>query len=119
MKKYIVPLSVSISLIAIFNVLVFTLLSTFTKNFWCGYAFIMLSLILIPISVILRVSSKKGSEVSGFPIVTLSVYYFIIEAIMGSLLMYWSISFIAVLLPQLLLFLIFMPLYVTAISKLY
>lgn len=106
-------------LIAIYNILLFTLYNNFTANFWVGYAFIMASMLVMLASFIITFASDRSGNVVGLPLTTLSGYYFVIEAILGSLLMFFKVSFVAAFLPQIVLFLIFFAVYVIAVLRFY
>lgn len=115
MKKIVITSTAIICLMAIYNILVFTLTKTFNTNFWVGYAFIMLSMIMLLICFNLTYASKNSHKVTGLPLTTLSVYYFLAMIILGSCLMYFNINIIAVILPLSILSLIFMAVFVPAI----
>lgn len=117
MKKGIIAGSSVFFIMAIYNVLVFCLVNNFTKNFWTGYIFIMLAFTILLVSTIISSVSKRSHIVTGLPIRMISIYYAVLELILGSLLMYFNINFIAVFLPQMILFLIFAMVYVPAILK--
>lgn len=117
MKKGIVAGSSIFILMAIYNVLVFCLCTNFTQNFWTGYAFIMAAFVIMLISFILAKASKRSHHVTGLPITMISLYYLVVELILGSCLMFFNISFVAVFLPQILVFLFFAMIYVPAITK--
>lgn len=118
-KKIISSSIFIVALIAIYNVLIFTLYSNLNNNFWAGYIFIMLSMVVMLTSFIITNASSRSGNVVGLPLTTLSVYYFILEAILGSLLMFFNIPFLAVLLPQLVVFIIFIAIYALAVLKFY
>ncbi|MBE5746104.1 MAG: hypothetical protein E7359_02325 [Clostridiales bacterium] len=118
-KKVVVSSIFIVALMAIYNILIFTLYNNLNKNFWAGYAFIMLAMIIMLISFVITNASSRNKNVVGIPLTTLSVYYFILEAILGSLLMFFNIPFLAVLLPQLIVFIIFIAIYVIAVLKFY
>lgn len=117
MKKLTMPLISILSILAIYNVLIFTLNKNFTQNFWCGYIFITLSILVMLFSFIFA-NFVNPNVVTGMSIKTLSVSYFVFEAVLGSLLMFFNINFLIVLLPQLIFFLLYVPVYALAISKL-
>ncbi len=117
MKKLTLPVISILSTLGIFNALVFCLCKNLTNNFWCGYVFITLSLLIVLLSYIISAFRKNPDVVSGLSIKTLSIYYFIYELVLGSSLMYFNISLTAVLLPQIISFFIFIPIYALAISK--
>ena len=110
-KSGIIAGSVILILMAIYNTLLFCLCKNYTTNFWVGYAFIMGSMIIMLVSF--AVSMNKG-KIIGLPLSTLSLYYFVFELILGSCLMFFNISFIGVFLPQMIVFLIFLMIYVPA-----
>ncbi len=116
MKKAIISSSVVLCLLAIFNVLVFSLKETFSNNFWASYVLITLSLLIMLISFIVTFTSKKANEVVGLPITTLSTIYAVFEIILGSLLMSFDLSFKIVFLPQIICFIIFLAIYVPALT---
>lgn len=117
MKKGIIAGSSIFIFMAIYNVLVFCLVNNFSKNFWTGYIFIMLAFTIFLISTILSVASNRSHHVTGLPIGMISLYYAVLALFLGSLLMYFKINWVAVFLPQMILFLIFAMIYVPAILK--
>ena len=118
MKKNLLSIISILCVLGIYNALVFCLCKNLTNNFWCGYSFITLSIIIVLVSFILTNAIQNKSEVKGLSIKVLSIYYFVFETILGSLLMFFNIDFVVVLLPQLICFLIFIPIYAFCISKL-
>lgn len=117
MKKGLTSISSIVILAAIYNILVFCLTKNFTKNFWTGYIFIMLAFAIMVVSFALSTASKRSHHVTGLPITMISLYYAVIELILGSCLMFFNINWVAVFLPQIILFLIFMMVYVPAILR--
>lgn len=118
-KKIVMSSIIIVALMAIYNVLIFTLYTNLNNNFWAGYIFIMLSMIIMLISFIITNASNRSGNVVGMPLTVLSGYYFVLEVILGSLLMFFNIPFVAVLLPQLVVFIIFIAIYVLAVFKFY
>lgn len=118
MKKLTLPIISILSILGIYNALVFTLCKNLTKNFWCGYIFITLSILIVLLSFVLTSLKANKNTPSGYPITTLSIYYFVFETILGSCLMFFNINFAIVLLPQLICFLLFLPFYALGLSKL-
>jgi len=114
MKKGIIAGSSILIFIAIYNVLVFCLVNNFTKNFWTGYIFIMIAFVIMLASFV--ISMRRG-KIVGLPLTTISLYYVVAEIILGSLLMYFNISWLAVFLPQIILFLIFLMVFIPAILR--
>ena len=119
MKKIIVPTVVIACFMAIYNILIFCLVKTFTPNIWTGYGFIMAGFVIMLLSFVLVNATNKQGEVTGLPIKTLSVYYFIAMAVVANVLMFLNISFIAVFLPLVIISLIFLAVYIPAITKLF
>ncbi len=117
MKKLTLPIISILSILGIYNALVFTLCKNLTKNFWCGYIFITISILIVLASFIISALRKNPEVVSGLSIKTLSIYYFIFETILGSSLMYFNISLAAVLLPQIISLFIFLPIYALVLTK--
>lgn len=117
MKKIVLPIVSTISVLGIYNALVFAFCKTFNPNFWCGYIFITLSILIVLASFIISAFKDNHNTPSGLPITTLSIYYFVFELALGSLLMFFNINFAIVLVPQLICFLIFMPFYALALTK--
>jgi len=113
-KSGIIAGSVIFILMAIYNTLLFCLCKNFTTNFWVGYAFIMGSMLIMLVSFVISMGNGK---VVGLPLTTLSLYYFVFELILGSCLMFFNIPFIAVFLPQMIIFLIFLMIYVPALLR--
>ena len=113
-KSGIIAGSVILILMAIYNTLLFCLCKNFTTNFWVGYAFIMGSMRIMLVSFIISMGNGK---VVGLSLTTLSLYYFVFELILGSCLMFFNIPFIAVFLPQMIVFLIFLMIYVPAVLR--
>lgn len=117
MKKLTLPIISILSILGIYNALVFTLCKNLTNNFWCGYIFITISILIVLASFIISALRKNPEVVSGLSIKTLSIYYFIFETILGSSLMYFNISLAAVLLPQIISLFIFLPIYALVLTK--
>lgn len=117
MKKLTLPIISILSILGIYNALVFTFCKNLTKNFWCGYIFITLSILIVLLSFVLTAFKANKNTPSGYSITTLSIYYFIFETILGSCLMFFNISFAIVLLPQLICFLLFLPFYALGLTK--
>lgn len=118
-KKIVVSSIAIVVLMAIYNVLIFTLYSNYNANFWTGYCFIMASMLIMLASFVITNASNRSGNVVGMPLTVLSGYYFVLEVILGSLLMFFNIPFVAVFLPQIIVFLIFVAIYVIALFKFY
>lgn len=118
MKKIVVPIVSMISILGIYNAIVFAFCKNLNSNFWCGYAFITFAALIVLASFILSAFKDNKAMPSGLPITTLSVYYFVFELALGSLLMYFNINFAIVFVPQLVCLLIFMPVYALGLTKL-
>lgn len=106
--------SIIFILMALYNTLIFCLTKNFTTSFWIGYIFIMLSMLIMLISFVICAYKEK---LVGLPLNMLSLYYFVLELILGSCLMFFDIPFIAAFLPQMIVFLIFLMIYVPAILR--
>lgn len=118
-KKLILSSSSIICLMAIYNILVFVLTKNLTRNFWVGYIFVMIAFLFMIASFVLTYASKNEGKVTGLPLTTLSVYYFIFTAILANALMFVNISFVAIILPLIITLLLFLMIYIPAVIKLY
>ena len=114
MKKSVVFISTISCLTILYNVLIFTLTKNFSQNFWVSYALVMLSILIMLASFIVT-KLKASDKVLGMPITTLSVYYFVIEIVLASSLMFFKIHFLAVFLPQIIVLLVFLMIYIPAL----
>ncbi len=119
MKKVLTTTISIVCLMAIYNILVFCLTKNLTQNFWTGYIFVMLGFVFMLVSFALVYGGKKQGEISGLPIKTMSVLYFILMVIIASSLMFLNISFLAVFLPLIIISLIFVAVYVPAVVRLF
>lgn len=117
MKKNLFSIISILCVLGIYNALVFCLCKNLNANFWCGYGFITLSILIVLLSFVLTNNFQNNEAVKGISIKVLSIYYFVFETALGSLLMFFNIDFVAVLLPQLICFLIFLPIYAYCVSK--
>ncbi len=114
MKKSVAFISTISCLTILYNVLIFTLTKNFSQNFWVSYALVMLSILIMLASFIVT-KLKASDKVLGMPITTLSVYYFVIEIVLASSLMFFKIHFLAVFLPQIIVLLVFLMIYIPAL----
>lgn len=118
MKKAIISSSIIVCLLGIYNVLIFSFCENFNKNFWATYILVTVSMIIMLASYVITFSSKKRDQVTGLPITTLSAMYAGFEILLGSIFMFFNLSFKAVFLPQIICFIIFLAIYIPALVSL-
>lgn len=96
-------------LLIVFNVVVFLIFKTHTNVFWVSYAFVLISFIA---NIICSAHSFKEMTIDamfyGIPLVSLAIYYFIAELVVGILFMtFQQAGFKLALIVQLIMFALF------------
>lgn len=101
---------------ALYYILIFTLTSSFQTGFWVGFAFVTLAIIVCAVSVLISNSSKHEGKVTGLSLNVQSFMYLGLELILASVFMWWKgISFKACFIPQIVLLIIFLMLYIPSV----
>ncbi len=86
--------------VVVYNIVLFLLAKELHTSFWVSYGFIMFAIVMCVISFFFVSSEKRKSQVVGMPVTVLSSLYVVIEFIMGTIFMFFDVSFAAVFVPQ-------------------
>lgn len=114
-KKLLVKLSVFGIALAIYYLLIFMLTKTYYVSFWVGFGFITAAFLMTLISSIISGASKHAGKVTGLPLSVQSYMYLVVEFILGNCLMWFDVGFKWSFIPQVILFLLALMLYIPSL----
>ena len=113
-KKLQIGLIFAILFVA-YNIVLFLLNNDYQISFWISFGFIVASFVLTMIAFFFVSDEKRKKQVVGMPVTVLTVMYFVVEFVLGTILMIFpSLSFAAVFVPQFVLFVLFLLCFVPA-----
>ena len=115
MKKNLMYGIVLLLLFATYNVCLFLLDKNLYTSFWISYAFIVLAFLCLCFGIFFATGKKRRKQVVGMPIITLCFLYFILQFVLGTVLMCFNISFVASFIPQLIAFVLFAVCFIPAL----
>ena len=104
-------------IVVVYNIVLFLIAKTLHMSFWVSYGFIMFSILMCVISFFFVSNEKRKSQVVGMPVTVLSSLYFVIEFIMGTIFMFFNVSFAAVFVPQFVLCAIYLLCFIPAVMS--
>lgn len=113
-KQLILPLIFAV-LLAVYCTVVFLVVKEFTTSFWVSFGFILAAFIIMMLCYMFVSKESRKKQVVGMPVTVLSSLYFTIEFIMGTIFMFFNVSFVAVFIPQLILFALFLIILIPAL----
>ena len=113
-KKLQLGLIFGIFLVA-YNIVVFLVAEKFHTSFWISFIFVLLAFLFMAFAFFFVSDEKRKKQVVGMPITVLTTMYYVIELIMGTIFMFFDVSFVAVFLPQFLLFVLFVVCFIPAV----
>ena len=113
-KKLQIGLIFAILFVA-YNIVLFLLNNNYQISFWISFGFIVVSFVLTMVAFFFVSDEKRKKQVVGMPVTVLTVMYFVVEFVLGTILMIFSsLSFAAVFVPQFVLFVLFLLCFVPA-----
>ncbi len=113
-SKLILPITLLI-FYATYCLVVFLVSKTFPQGFWISFGFVTLAYLFMDFSLMYVSHDNIKKQVVGLPVGTMSVMYFIVEMILGTVFMFVNVSFLAYFLPQIILFALFLLCFIPAI----
>lgn len=113
-SKLILPITLLI-FYATYCLVVFLASKTFPQGFWVSFGFVTLAYLFMDFSLMYVSHDNIKKQVVGLPVGTMSVMYFIVEMILGTVFMFVDVSFLAYFLPQIILFALFLLCFIPAI----
>ena len=113
-SRLILPITLLI-FYATYCLVVFLVSKTFPQGFWISFGFVTLAYLFMDFSLMYVSHDNIKKQVVGLPVGTMSVMYFIVEMILGTVFMFVNVSFLAYFLPQIILFALFLLCFIPAI----
>lgn len=113
-SRLILPITLLI-FYATYCLVVFLVSKTFPQGFWISFGFVTLAYLFMDFSLMYVSHDNIKKQVVGLPVGTMSVIYFIVEMILGTVFMFVNVSFLAYFLPQIILFALFLLCFIPAI----
>ena len=113
-SRLILPITLLI-FYATYCLVVFLVSKTFPQGFWISFGFVTLAYVVMDFSRMYVSHDNIKKQVVGLPVGTMSVMYFIVEMILGTVFMFVNVSFLAYFLPQIILFALFLLCFIPAI----
>ena len=113
-KKLITGLVLGVVLVTYLTVL-FLVKKEFGTSFWVSFAFVMASFLIVVASFMFVANENRKPQVVGMPVTVLSCLYCVVEFILGTIFMFFTLDFVPVFIPQFVLFALFLICYIPAI----
>ncbi len=89
-------------------IVLFLVTNRFYTSFWVSLIFVVLAFLFMTIAFFFVSNEKRKKQVVGLPVTTMTVMYFVIEFIMGTIFMFFNIEFVWVFVPQFIVFVLFL-----------
>ena len=112
-SKFILPICSTI-FIATYLLVVFLTKKEFNAGFWVSLAFVVVAYLIMDFALMYTRQKHIKSQVVGLPVSTMSVMYFALELVMGTVFMFVNVPFLAYFLPQIIVFALFLMCFVLA-----
>ena len=112
-SKLIMPICMFI-FIATYLLVVLLVAKDFTTAFWVSLAFVIASYLIMDFALMFTKKENIKEQVVGLPVGTMSVMYFALELVLGTVFMFVKVSFLAYFLPQIILFSLFLLCFIPA-----
>ncbi len=112
-SKFILPIC-SFIFIATYLLIVFLTKKEFNAGFWVSLAFVVVAYLIMDFALMYTHQKHIKSQVVGLPVGTMSVMYFALELVMGTVFMFVNVPFLAYFLPQIIVFSLFLMCFVLA-----
>lgn len=98
-----------------YAVVLFLLNKNWTLTFWLSLGFIVVAFAFVMFAFFFVSKESRKQQVVGMPITVLTVMYAAVEFVMGTIFMFFNVSFAAVFVPQFIVFVLFLLCFVGAI----
>lgn len=112
-SKLIMPICMFI-FIATYLLVVLLSAKNYTTSYWVCLAFVIVSYLIMDFALVFTSKEKIREQVVGLPVGTMSVMYFALELVLGTVFMFVEVSFLAYFLPQIILFSLFLLCFIPA-----
>lgn len=97
-----------------YAVVLFLLNKNWTLTFWLSLGFIVVAFAFVMFAFFFVSKESRKQQVVGMPVTVLTVMYAVIEFVMGTIFMFFDLSFAAVFVPQFIVFVLFLLCFVGA-----
>ncbi len=112
-KKLQLGLMFGVFFVAYLTVL-FLVAKTFYTSFWVSFIFVVLAFIFTTIGFFFVSNEQRKKQVVGMPVTVMTAMYFVVEFILGTILMFFDIQFVWSFVPQFILFVLFILCFIPA-----
>ena len=89
-------------------IVLFLVANNLHTSFWVSLIFVVLSFLFMTIAFFFVSNEKRKKQVVGLPVTTMTVMYFVLEFIMGTIFMFFDAPFVWVFVPQFIVFVLFL-----------
>ncbi len=89
-------------------IVLFLVANNLHTSFWVSLIFVVLSFLFMTIAFFFVSNEKRKKQVVGLPVTTMTVMYFVIEFVMGTIFMFFNVEFVWVFVPQFIVFVLFL-----------
>ncbi len=89
-------------------IVLFLVTNNLHTSFWVSLIFVVLAFLFMTIAFFFVSNEKRKKQVVGLPVTTMTVMYFVIEFIMGTIFMFFDVEFVWVFVPQFIVFVLFL-----------
>ena len=97
-----------------YAVVLFLLNKNWTLTFWLSLGFIVVAFAFGMFAFFFVSKESRKQQVVGMPVTVLTVMYAVIEFVMGTIFLFFNVSFAAVFVPQFIVFVLFLLCFVGA-----
>ena len=104
-------------LFAAYLIVMFLVVKNFTTQFWISLIFVVVGFMALAFGLFFVSAKNRSNQVVGLPVGSLVWMYFVVELVMGTIFMFFNWAFIAYFLPQFIVFVLFLLVFVPAVMS--
>lgn len=113
-KKLSLALTIGI-LFAAYLVVMFLIIKDYSRQFWFSILFESIAFVALAFGLFFASSKSRAGQIVGLPVDSLVWMYFFTELVLGTIFMFFNWAFLAYFLPQFILCVLFLLVFVPAI----
>ena len=102
-------------ILALYLVVIFLVVKNYTTQFWISLGFVMLAYLFLAVGMFFVSAKSRAGQVVGLPVDTLVWMYFFVQVFMGTIFLFFDWAFIAYFLPQFVVAMLFLLVFIPAV----
>ena len=102
-------------ILALYLVVIFLVVKNYTTQFWISLGFVMLAYLFLVVGMFFVSAKSRAGQVVGLPVDTLVWMYFFVQVFMGTIFLFFDWAFIAYFLPQFVVAMLFLLVFIPAV----